>query len=125
MPLINCEISLILVWSANYVISNAAANQNTTFSITDTKLYVLVVTLSTEDNAKLLQQLKSRFKRTINWNKCHSKTEPFNHPNVHMDFLIDPSFQRLNRLFALSFDALDDRIGHSRYYLSTAKSRRP
>ena len=59
MPFINCEINLILTWSANCVISNAAANQETTFAITDTKLYVLLVTLSTDDNAKLLQQLKS------------------------------------------------------------------
>ena len=53
-PLINCETNLILNWSANSVISNSAANQATTFAITDTKLYVPVVTLSTEDNAKLL-----------------------------------------------------------------------
>ena len=81
MPLIHCEINLILTWYANCVISNGAANQNTTFAITDTKLYVPVVTLSTQDNAKLLQQLKSEFKRTINWNKYHSKTEPLNAPN--------------------------------------------
>ena len=66
MPLINCEINLILTWSANCVISNAAPNQATTSTITDTKLYVPVVTLSTQDNAKLLQQLKSGFKRTTN-----------------------------------------------------------
>ena len=53
--------------------SNAAQNQATTFAITDTKLYVTVVTLSAQDNAKLLQQLKSGFKDTINWNKYHSK----------------------------------------------------
>ena len=66
MPLINCEINLILTWSANCVISNSAANQGTTFATTDTKLYVPVVTLSTDDNAKLLQQLKSGFKHIIN-----------------------------------------------------------
>ena len=66
MPLINCEINIILTWSANCVISNAAANQATTYAKTDTKP---VVTLSTGDNGKLLQQLKSGFKRTINWNK--------------------------------------------------------
>ena len=74
MPLINCEINLILTWSANCVISSAAVNQATTFAITDTKLYVSVVTLSTDDNAKLSQQLKSGFKRTINWNKYEPKT---------------------------------------------------
>ena len=67
MPLINCEVNLILTWSKDCVISSATGE--TKFKITETKLYVPVVTLSTEDNAKLLQQLKSGFKRTINWNK--------------------------------------------------------
>ena len=60
IPLINCEINLILTWSANCVISSAAANQAATFAISDTKLYVPVVTLSTQDNAKLFQQWKIR-----------------------------------------------------------------
>ena len=75
MSLINCKISLILTWSESFVISNATVNQATTFTITDTKLYVLVVTLSIDDNAKLLQQLKSGFKRTINWNRYETKTK--------------------------------------------------
>ena len=57
MPLINRKINLILTWYANCVLSNATANQDTTFAITDTKLYVPVVTLSTQGNAKILQQL--------------------------------------------------------------------
>ena len=65
MLLINCEVNLILTWSLTCVISSA--NGETKFKITETKLYVPVVTLSTQDNAKLLQQLKSGFKR-INWN---------------------------------------------------------
>ena len=67
MPLINCEVNLILTWSANCVIvSTNVANQGATFAITETKLYVPVVTLSTQGNAKLLPQvLKSGFKRTI------------------------------------------------------------
>ena len=70
MPLINCEINLILTWSANSVIvSTNNANQNATFAITNTRLYVPVVALSTQENAKLLQQVKSGFKRVINWNK--------------------------------------------------------
>ena len=69
MPLINCEINLMITWSANYVISsNAAADQETTFALTDTKLFVPVLTLSTQDNVILLQQLKSGFKRIIIWN---------------------------------------------------------
>ena len=70
MALINCEVNLILTWSPTCVISSAT--RETKFKITETKLYVPVVTLSTQDNAKLLQQLKSGFKRTINWNKYES-----------------------------------------------------
>ena len=69
MFLINCEINLILVWSTNYVIvSTDVSNQGATFAVTETKLYVTVVTLSTQNNAKLLQQLKSGFKKIITWN---------------------------------------------------------
>ena len=67
-PLINCEVILIMAWSMNCVISNAIANQETAFLISDTKPYVPVVTLSTQDNAKVFQQSKSRFKCTIDWN---------------------------------------------------------
>ena len=111
-PLINCEINIIVTWSANCIVSSAAANQATIFAITDAKLYALVVPLSIQDNAKLLQQLKSRFKRTINWNKYHSKTEPLNAPNPYLDFLIEPIFQGVSRLFLLPFNALDNRTGH-------------
>ena len=67
MPLINCEISFILTWTVNCSISNSIGAG--TVIITDTELYAPVVTLSTQDNTKLLQELKSGFKRTINWNK--------------------------------------------------------
>ena len=70
MSLINCEINLILTWSENCVIvSLAVRNQGATFAITDTKLYVPALTFSTQDNVNLLDQLKSGFKRTLNWNK--------------------------------------------------------
>ena len=73
MPLINCEINLILLYffSPNCVINNFTRAEK--FAITDTKLYTPVVTLLTQDNAKLLQQLKPGFKRTIKWNKYQSK----------------------------------------------------
>ena len=72
----NCEVNLILTWSSTCVyVSTNIANQGATFTITDTRLYVLVVTLSTQENTKLLQQLKSGFKRVINWNKYLSKPE--------------------------------------------------
>ena len=70
--LINCEINIILTWSTTCVITNSVDGGK--FATTDTKLYVLVVILSTQNSAKLLQQLKSGFKRTINWNKYESKT---------------------------------------------------
>ena len=70
MPLMSCEVEPILTWSVDCVISSATGE--TKFAITETKLYVPVVTLSTEDNAKLLQQLKSNFKRKITWNKYES-----------------------------------------------------
>ena len=73
MSLINCEINLFLTWSKDlFIIARNANNQEPRFAITDTKLYVPVVTLSAQDYAKLLQQLKTGFKRTINWNKYQS-----------------------------------------------------
>ena len=75
MPLIDCEVNLILTRSSTCVINNSADAGR--FTITDTKLYVPVVTLSTQDNTKLLQQLKSGFKRTINWNKHQSDPETY------------------------------------------------
>ena len=67
MFLSNCEINIILTWSETRVLSNNT--KVTAFSVSDTELYVPAVTLSTQYNAKLLQQLKSGFKRTFNWNK--------------------------------------------------------
>ena len=92
MPLINCEIELILTWSADCVIIYANVNQQVpTFTITEANLYVPVVTLSTQDNSKLLPQLKSRFKKTISWNKYLSKPELLAQ-NAHLNNLIKPSF---------------------------------
>ena len=75
MPLINCEVSLFSTWSPICVITNSTGEGK--FAITDTKLYVSVVTLSTQDNAKLLQQLKSGHRRTINWNKYQSDPKTY------------------------------------------------
>ena len=99
MPLINCEVNLILTWSSPRVITNSTGAG--TFAITDTKLYAPVVTLRTQDNSKLLQQLKSGFKRVINWNKYLSKAELLA-PNLNLNRLIEPSFQGINRLYILA-----------------------
>ena len=65
MPLINCEVNLILTWSKDCVMTKSTEEGKC--KITVPKLYVPVITLSTKDNAKVFQQLKSDFKRTINW----------------------------------------------------------
>ena len=104
MPLINYEINLILSCSANFVIVYTNfANQGAIFTITEAKLYVPVVTLSTQDNAKLLQQLKLGFKRIINWNKYLSKPELLTQ-NPNLNHLVEPRFQGINRLFVLAFE---------------------
>ena len=97
MPLINCEVNLILTWSSTCVlIATNTPNQNATFAITDTKLYVPVVTLSTQENTRFFQQLKSSFKRVINWNKYLSELLA---QNPNLNHLVEPSFQGVNRLF--------------------------
>ena len=109
MPLINCEVNLILTWSSACVlIATVNPNQAATFAITDTKHYVPVVTLSTQGNTKFLQQLKSGFKRVINWNKYLSKPELLVQ-NPNLNHLFEPSFQGINRLFVLAFENDDDR----------------
>ena len=115
MPLINCEIELILTWSANCVIIYTdVANQNPTFTITETNLYVPVVTLSTPDNAKLLPQLKSGFKRKINWNKYLAKPELLPQ-NPNLNHLIEQSFQGVNRFFVLAFENDAQRTSNKGY----------
>ena len=82
--LINCEVNLILTWSSTCVITNSTGAGR--FATTDTRLYVPVVTLSTQENTKLLQQLKS----VINWNKYLSKPELLAQ-NPNLNHLVEPS----------------------------------
>ena len=120
MPLMNCEINLILTWSSACVITNSTGAGR--FAITDTKLYVPVVTLSTQDNAKLLQQLKSGFKRTINWNKYESNLKTIVQ-NRYLNHLIKSSFQGVSRLFVLPFEHEDHRKSQSKYYLPKVETK--
>ena len=121
MSLINCEINLILTWSTNCaIVSTNVANQNATYAITDTKLCVHVVTLATQDNAKLLQQIKSGFKRIISWKNFLSKPELLAQ-NPNLNHLVEPSFQGVNRLFVLEFEN-DTQITNAKgYNISTAE----
>ena len=116
MPLINCEVNLILTWSSTVI----AANQAATFTITDTKLYVPVATLSTQESTKFLQQLKSGFKRVINWNKYLSKPELLAQ-NPNLNHLVEPSLQGINKLFVLAFENYNDRKSDEEYYLPTVE----
>ena len=114
MSLINCEVNIILTWSKDCVITNSTSDGK--FAITETKLYVPVVTLSTKDSEKLLQQLKSGFKKTINWNKYESSIKTFAQ-NRYLNYLINPSFQGTNRLFVVPFENENGRTSHSTYYI--------
>ena len=98
------------------IIYTNVADQVPIFTITETNLSVPVVTLSTQDNAKLLPQLKSGFKRTISWNKYLAKPELLAQ-NANLNHLIEPSFQGVNRLFVLAFEDDAQRISNKRYYI--------
>ena len=79
------------------------------------------MTLSTQENTKFLQQLKSGFKRVVNWNKYLSKPELLAR-NQNLNHLVEPSFQGVNRLFVLAFENDDDdRTSSDEYYLPTAE----
>ena len=119
MPLISCEVNLILTWSANCIIlSTNVANQGAKFTIAETKLYVLVFTLSTQDDAKLLTQLKSSFKRTINWNKYLSKPELLAQ-NSNLNRLAEP----INRIFVLAFENDTYRTSSKGYNLPNVQMK--
>ena len=135
IPLINCEVELILTWFKNCVLIdkstresdyNADPNvhevnnpEDATFKITDVKLFVPVVTLSKENNIKLLEKLKTGFKRTIKWNKYRSQMS-IQPQNNNLNYLIDPTFRSVNRLFVLSFprnNNTDSRYSFSDCYV--------
>ena len=137
MQLINCEINLILTWSEKCVLTHittqaardASANAdppveakeridaptNAKFQIKDTKLYVSVVTLSTEDDKIFLEQLKLGFKRTIKWNKYSSEMTNQSNTN-NLNYLIVPTFIKINRLFVSSFENEEGRTYFPKYY---------
>ena len=126
IPLINCEITLILSWCKDCVLVGrgppaAATNRinspaDAKFEITDCKLYVPVVTLSAENDNKLLEQLKIGFRRSIKWNKYMSQMSNQN-KNNNLNYLIDPTFSNVNKLFVLSFENEDDRTSYYKYYM--------
>ena len=90
------------------------------FEITDCKLYIPVVTLSAENDNKLLEQLKSGFRLTIKWNKYMSQMSNQN-KNNNLNYLIDTTFSNVNRLFALSFENEEDRTSYYKYYMPSVE----
>ena len=127
IPLICCEVSLELKWDKNCIITSLEqrdigggnrdnAPRGATLSITDCKLYIPSVTLSNDDEIKLLTNLKSGFKREIIWHKYRSQmtTEAVNN---NLNILIDPIFTNVNRLFILAYQNADDRQSFSQFYL--------
>ena len=123
---------MTLTWSENCVITSKATRDadpdadpavaginnptNATFKIKDRKLYVLVVTLSAKDDNKLLEQLKAGFKRTIKSSKYRSEMSNQTKKNS-LNYLIDPTFTKVNRLFVLAFENEDDRTSFSKHYV--------
>ena len=122
MPLIYCEVNVVLTWSASCVILYTnVANQILTFAITETMLYDPAVTLSAQNNEKLLSQLNSGFKRTTNWKKYLAKPELLRQ-NPNLNHLVEPSFQGVNRFFVSAFE--DDAQRTSRKKILSSKCRK-
>ena len=127
MPLISCEVSLELKWNKNCVITSLERRQvgarprnnaptGATLAINDCKLYIPVVTLSKDDEIKLLTNLKPGFTREIEWNKYRSQvsTEAINN---NLNILIDRTFTNANRLLVLAYQTAADRQSSSQFYL--------
>ena len=130
MPLINSEVSLELKWDKNFVITSQEQREvdagppivrdnaptGATLNINDCKLYIPVISLSKDDETKLLTNLKSGFKREIKWNKYRSQMSK-EEVNNNLNILIDPTFTNVNRLFALAYQDAIDRHSFSNFYL--------
>ena len=121
MQLINCKIHLELNWSKDCIMSTTV---EATFKITNTKLYVPIVTLSSKDNAKLVKLLEDGFNRPVYCKKYQTKIEKRNIDNNNLTrFPLDASFQGVRRLFVLAFDIADGgakqvkRNNHRKYFL--------
>ena len=127
IPLISCEVSLELKWNKNCIITSLEQREigggnrdnapiGATLAINDCKLCVPAVTLSKDDEIKLLTNLKLGFKREIIWNKYRSQMTT-EQTNNNLNILIDPTFTNVNRLFVLAYRTADNRQSFSQFYL--------
>ena len=117
MLLINCKVKLTLKWYENCILSSAETAA--TFAITDTKLYVQVVTLKIEDNAKLSELLSDGFKRSVYWNKYKAIFKD-HAENSNIRERLDASFQGVNKLFVLAYahgDNVTNEKSYRKYFL--------
>ena len=118
IPLINCRVELSLTWNKNCILTSLAGNS--TFTITDAKLYVPVVTLSIKDNVRLTKLLSEGFKRSVYWNKYKVIPNKIYNQNDYIRELLDVSYQGVKRLFVLAYDNIGDNpvtaYSHRKYF---------
>ena len=101
MPLINCKVYLELNWTEDCNLSSAGNTAK--FAITDTKLHVPIVTLSTKDSANLAKQLNEGFERSVYWNSYETKPAKVIEQGKNIYELLNASFQGVKRLFVLAY----------------------
>ena len=124
MPLINCKVELPVSWDPNCALSNLIGASP--FTITDAKLYISIVTLSTEDNAKLSKLSSEGFKSAVYWNKYKVIPDKTYDENGYIRKRLDASYQGVKRLFVLAYRGCDgaNRVtadSHRRYFLPRVK----
>ena len=119
IPLINCKVEFSLVWNENCILTRLAGN--TTFTITDAKLYVPIVASSIEDNSKLTKLLNEGFERSVQWNKYKVIPNKVYNRDNYIRELLDTSYQGVRRLFVLAYDNTSDNPvtanSHRKYFL--------
>ena len=123
MPLINCRVELSLTWGEDCILLSLAGIS--TFRITDAKLYIPVITLSIEDNARLTKLLSKGFERSVYWNKYKVIPNKLYNANDYIREILDASYQGVKKLFDLAYDNTGDNPvttdSHKRYFLPRIK----
>ena len=122
MPLINCKVEFSLTWNKNCILSSVV--DDSTFAITDAKLYVPVVTLKTEDNTKLSKLLSKGFKRPIHWNEYKVTPNKNYDANEYLRERLDASIQGVNKLFVFPYmkgDNFTTENSYDKYFLPRLK----